>query len=115
MFLRQIECDVVVKEHFSGTYELVIHNKIKTFYRSELIIPESNYYKEEVTIRLIDINDRGRATNEFEELYKRVDIVNIASNVNIQNQPAMLSVETGNPTAGNSPLYLYITYRIVTL
>lgn len=31
------------------------------------------------------------------------------------NTPVLLSVATGNPTAGNSPLYVYVTYRVITL
>ena len=35
--------------------------------------------------------------------------------VNIQNQPLTIDVSTGDPTAGDSPLYVYVTYRIITL
>lgn len=35
--------------------------------------------------------------------------------VNIANQPLQATVQTGDPTAGDSPLYVYITYRIITL
>jgi hypothetical protein len=34
---------------------------------------------------------------------------------NTVNQPLYLKVNTGNPTAGDSPLYVYVTYRIITL
>jgi hypothetical protein len=33
----------------------------------------------------------------------------------ISNKSFVFSVQTGNPTAGNSPLYLYLTYRVITL
>jgi hypothetical protein len=38
-----------------------------------------------------------------------------STTTNIVNQPLTIDVATGNPTAGNSPLYVYITYRIITL
>lgn len=38
-----------------------------------------------------------------------------ATTTDIRNQPLQLEVQTGDPTAGNSPLYVYITYRIITL
>lgn len=34
---------------------------------------------------------------------------------NFSNQPLNFTVQTGDPTAGNSPLYVYLTYRVITL
>jgi len=34
---------------------------------------------------------------------------------NVENKPVILYSPTSNPTTGNSPLYVYLTYRIVTL
>ena len=34
---------------------------------------------------------------------------------NVTNTKLGLRVGTGNPTAGNSPLYVYLTYRVITL
>ena len=38
-----------------------------------------------------------------------------ATTTNVVNQPLTVDVQTGNPTAGDSPLYVYVTYRIITL
>jgi hypothetical protein len=37
------------------------------------------------------------------------------NSANLINKPFLLNVATGNPTAGNSPLYVYLTYRVITL
>ena len=37
------------------------------------------------------------------------------TSANLVNQPLYLKVGVGDPTTGNRPLYVYVTYRIITL
>lgn len=52
--------------------------------------------------------------NETTDIFYTAPIATLNS-TDISNQALKFSVQTGNPTAGNSPLYLYITYRVITL
>jgi hypothetical protein len=46
--------------------------------------------------------------------YGKVDL-SANTNINQSNQALTLSVSVGNPTAGNSPVYVYLKYRVITL
>lgn len=49
------------------------------------------------------------------DTYQVQSNINLTTNVNIVNQPVTLKVPSGNPTTGNSPVYVYLTYRVITL
>ena len=74
----------------ADTYQAIVDKKKKTIYRTTILTPQQdNSISETCRVRLIDINEGGkanRATDEFEELYKRVCKQTIVSNINIQNQ-----------------------------
>jgi hypothetical protein len=81
---------LIVKEHqLTGTYEAVVHQKLKSTYLKTIILPDSDRFIESCSIRLIDINEGGRgnlASDELHELQKKVNRLPIASVVNIGNQ-----------------------------
>lgn len=78
--------EVFTKLHSSETYQAVVSKKLKTVFREEIKLPEKDYHKEIASIRIIDVNDRGRATDEFEALFKKVENLPIATTINIENQ-----------------------------
>jgi DNA polymerase III delta prime subunit len=78
--------ELFTKLHSSETYQVIINKKLKTVFHKESKLPEKDYHKETVSIRIIDINERGRATDEFEALFKKVENLPIATNINIENQ-----------------------------
>ena len=49
------------------------------------------------------------------DVYRYSNGPTTSTTTNITNQALTLDVQTGNPTAGDSPLYVYVTYRIITL
>jgi hypothetical protein len=78
--------EIYTKLDNSYIYQAVVNKKLKTVFRKEVKFPEKDYYKETVTIRIIDVNERGRATDEFDALFKRVEDLSIATTINIENQ-----------------------------
>ena len=84
---------LMVSEHgISGTYQAIVRQKLKTVYTSKIILPETDRLIETCTIRIIDINEEGksnRASDELEELQKKINRLPIASIVNIGNQHAI--------------------------
>lgn len=61
------------------------------------------------------INANSDVLNATSDVYRVLPPATNSTTVNIVNQALTLGVNTGNPTAGNSPLYVYVTYRIITL
>ena len=53
--------------------------------------------------------------DQTNDMYSYFTMSNYSTLNNITNQPLEFSIQTGNPTAGNSPLYVYLTYRVITL
>lgn len=84
--IQEGQLEVYTKLHSSETYQAVVSKKLKTFFRKETKLPEKDYIKETVSIRIIDVNERGRATDEFEALFKRVESLPIATTINVENQ-----------------------------
>jgi superfamily I DNA and/or RNA helicase len=80
------QLEIYTKLHSSETYQAVVNKKLKTVFRKDSKLPEKDYYKETVSIRIIDVNERGRATDEFDELFKKVENLPIATTINIENQ-----------------------------
>lgn len=80
------QLEIYTKLHSSETYQAVVSKKLKTVFRKEIRLPEKDYLKETVSIRIIDVNERGRATDEFEALFKKVESLPIATTINIENQ-----------------------------
>ncbi len=80
------QLEVFTKLHSSETYQAVVNKKLKTAFRTEVKFSEKDYFKETVSIRIIDVNDRGRATDEFEALFKKVESLPIATTINVENQ-----------------------------
>lgn len=78
--------EVYTKLHSSETYQAIVSKKLKTVFRKESKLPEKDYHKETVSIRIIDVNERGRATDEFDALFKKVEKLPIATTINIENQ-----------------------------
>lgn len=74
----------------ADTYQAVVDNKKKTIYRTAILIPQADQsISETCFVKLIDINEGGRAnraSDEFDELYKNVCKQTIVSNINIQSQ-----------------------------
>jgi superfamily I DNA and/or RNA helicase len=74
----------------ADTYQAVVDKKKKTIYRTAIITPQAeNSISETCFVKIIDLNEGGkanRASDEFEELYKRVCRQPVVSNINIQNQ-----------------------------
>jgi superfamily I DNA and/or RNA helicase len=80
------QLEIYTKLHSSETYQAVVSKKLKTAFRNEIKLPEKDYHKETVSIRIIDVNDRGRATDEFDALFKKVENLSIATTINVENQ-----------------------------
>lgn len=83
--------EVIVKWYsVADTYQAVVDKKKKTIYRTAIITPQADKsISETCFVKIIDINDGGkanRASEEFEELYKKVCKQTIVSNINIQSQ-----------------------------
>lgn len=78
--------EVYTKIHTSETYLAIVNKKLKTVFRKDAKLPEKDYLKELVSIRIIDVNEKGRATDEFVELFNKVENLPIASIINIENQ-----------------------------
>lgn len=74
----------------ADTYQALVDKKKKTIYRTAIITPQADKsISETCVVRIIDINEGGkanRASDEFEELYKKVCKQTIVSNINIQSQ-----------------------------
>jgi len=74
----------------ADTYQAVVDKKKKTIYRTTVLTPQADKsISETCFVKIIDINEGGkanRASDEFEELYKRVCRQPVVSNINIQNQ-----------------------------
>jgi len=74
----------------ADTYQAVVDKKKKTIYSTNIITPQADKsISETCLVKIIDINEGGRAnraSDEFEELYKRVCRQTVVSNINIQNQ-----------------------------
>lgn len=74
----------------ADTYQAVVDKKKKTIYRTAILTPQADKsISETCFVKLIDINEGGRAnraSDEFEELYKKVCKQTIVSNINIQSQ-----------------------------
>lgn len=60
----------------------------------------------------VNLDVLGQTSDRYYNFYPTIGA--LTSN-NRSNQPLTFTVRTGNPTAGNSPLYLYLTYRVITL
>ena len=77
----------------ADTYQAVVDKKKKTQFRPSVVLPQQDKSIEETClVKIIDINEGGRAnraSDEFEELYKKVCRQPTASNINIQNQQAI--------------------------
>ena len=78
--------EVFTKLHSSETYQAVVRKRLKTVFRKDTKLPEKDFHKETVSIHIIDVNDRGRATDEFVALFKKVENLPIATTINIENQ-----------------------------
>ena len=83
--------EVIVKWYsVADTYQAVVDKKKKTIYRTAIITPQADKsISETCFVKIIDINEGGkanRASDEFEELYKKVCKQTIVSNINIQSQ-----------------------------
>lgn len=83
------QLEIFTQLHSSETYQAVVNKKLKTVFRKEIKFPEKDYLKETVVIRIIDINERGRATDEFEVLFKKVENLVISSTIKVENQQAI--------------------------
>lgn len=74
----------------ADTYQAVVDKKKKTIYRTTILTPQTDKsISETCFVKIIDINEGGkanRASDEFEELYKRVCKQTVVSNINIQSQ-----------------------------
>jgi len=74
----------------ADTYQAIIDKKKKTIYRTAILTPQvDKSISETCVVKIIDINEGGksnRASDEFEELYKKVCRQSIVSNINIENQ-----------------------------
>ena len=57
-----------------------------------------------------EINQTANAFTQFEPNSGAPDEVQI-----VENQPIRVFVQSGNPTAGDSDIKIYVTYRIITL
>lgn len=54
--------------------------------------------------------------DQTQDMYYNIPAPSLAlTTFNQSNKAYEFKVQTGNPTAGNSPLYCYITYRVITL
>ena len=60
---RNGQLELVVKIHTSETYQAIVNKKLKTHFRHEQKIPEKDFLKETVCIGIIDIDEKGRATD----------------------------------------------------
>ena len=85
------EFEVIVKWYsVADTYQAVVDKKKKTIYRTAILTPQADKsISETCFVKIIDINEGGkanRASDEFEELYKKVCKQTIVSNINIQSQ-----------------------------
>lgn len=83
--------EVIVKWYsVADTYQAVVDKKKKTIYRTAILTPQADKsISETCFVKIIDINEGGkvnRASDEFEELYKRVCRQTVVSNINIQSQ-----------------------------
>jgi superfamily I DNA and/or RNA helicase len=74
----------------ADTYQAVVDKKKKTIYRTAILTPQADKsISENCFVKIIDINEGGkanRASDEFEELYKKVCKQIVVSNINIQSQ-----------------------------
>lgn len=74
----------------ADTYQAVVDKKKKTIYKTTILTPQADKsISETCFVKIIDINEGGkanRASDEFEELYKRVCKQTVVSNINIQSQ-----------------------------
>lgn len=74
----------------ADTYQAVVVKNKKTKYRTAMLTPQvDKSISETCVVKIIDINEGGkanRASDEFEELYKRVCKQTVVSNINIQSQ-----------------------------
>lgn len=85
------QLETIVKWYsVADTYQAVVDKKKKTIYRTAILTPQSDKsISETCIVKIIDINEGGktnRASDEFEELYKKVCKQTIVSNINIQSQ-----------------------------
>ena len=62
------------------------------------------------TFKMLSTNILSSTT----DLYNNYDL-DLATATNVQNQPLTVTADSGNPLSGNSPVYVYLTYRIITL
>jgi superfamily I DNA and/or RNA helicase len=74
----------------ADTYQAIIDKKKKTIFRNSVATQQSGKgITESCLVKIIDINEGGRAnraSDEFEELYKKVCKQPVVSKINIQNQ-----------------------------
>jgi len=85
------QLETIVKWYtVADTYEAEIDKKKKTIFRTTILAPPvDKCISETCLVKIIDLNDGGKAnrgSDEFEELYKKVCKQSIVSNINIQNQ-----------------------------
>ncbi len=74
----------------ADTYQAVVDKKKKTLFRPSVVTPQQDKsISDTCQVKIININEGGRAnraSDEFEELYKRICLQSVVSNINIQNQ-----------------------------
>lgn len=85
------QLEAIVKWYsVADTYQAIVDKKKKTIYRSAILSPQADKsISETCFVKIIDINEGGkanRASDEFEELYRKVCKQTIVSNINIQSQ-----------------------------
>lgn len=85
------QLEAIVKWYsVADTYQAVVEKKKKTLYKTTIFTPQADKsISETCVVKIIDINEGGksnRASDEFEELYKKVCRQPIVSNINIENQ-----------------------------
>lgn len=85
------QLETIVKWYsVADTYQAVVEKKKKTLYKTTIFTPQADKsISETCVVKIIDINEGGksnRASDEFEELYKKVCSQPIVSNINIENQ-----------------------------
>jgi superfamily I DNA and/or RNA helicase len=80
------QLELVVVQHFSETYEAVVHKRQKTVYRNFQKIPQTAFQKAMIILQIIGMKEKGRATDQFVLFYEKVEQLKVSSVINIEEQ-----------------------------
>ena len=84
--VRNGQLELVVRPHISETYQVILNKSLKSRFRPERQFPDKDFLREIILIRIIDINERARATDEFTDLFSRIEDLEIATAIDVKAQ-----------------------------